>query len=622
MSDDLPPADHPPAAHPPAAHPPGARLAVDLATGPRPGEPAHEPAWYALNPVLLKDLLTFARAPGAGGGLRTIGLTVVLGGPLLLLAWAMAAFPGPWRFAGAPAFLVMAAVMALFNFAVAVPAATAFALERDRETLESLIVSPLRPWQLVLGKLGAALTMGLLTRVALLPALGVAFALGGADLGFVPRWLVLLLCSDASFASLALLIGSRRRDPSARVGWFRAQTSQAQMALQSSVGLSVLASLVPLYAAMFLLPLSFQQGVRVPEVLDAIAPLGALHPLAALILWGDVDLLGLRTPVWVVASVFHVSLALPLLADAAEAQKSEGSAPGRAPRLLALPAVGLGLVLVWALATGLPQAGRVGVGLVFPALLLLMTALRAGYAAPRGPAQVTRPRILAGLLPHLALESLPERAPGYTLLVGLLCAPVVVGVGGGGLPAWGAWAALVLSGVALASLGGALVARARRAEDRAFLAALAAQAPVVETPEEEEAEVRSPRGRALLLLGLLAGLLPLFCGAGLLLGQGSLPQLLPLTPLLRLGLLLGLALNPLAGLVPVLADPALCGTDLPQRACAGLGLDPAVLLFVHVGAQLSLLLAALLTLRPPLDVEAALAARVGAGNTAPPSQGD
>lgn len=578
-----------------------------------------------VNPVLWKDLLTFARAPGAGGGLRTLLISLLLGAPLLVLAWVMASFPGPWRFAGGHAFLVVAGVMALFNFAVAVPAATAFALERDRETLEGLVVSPLRPWELVLGKLLAALTMGLLTRLALLPALALAFVLGGPDLGFVPRWLLVLCASDASFGALALLIGSRRRDPTARVGWFRAQTSQAQMALQSSVGVSVLTSLVPLYAALFLLPLSFQQGVRLGEVLDALAPLGALHPLATLVLWGEVTLLGLPVPVWVLAVSFHLALALPLVADAAEGLRSEGSPPGRAPRLLALPVLTLTLLLVWTLAEGLPPAGRAGVGLLLPALLLLLAAQRTGFASPRAPARVTRERILAGVLPHLAVESLPERAPGYALLLGLLAAPLLVAIGGGGAAAWAAWAALLLASVALATLGAAIVARARRQDDRAFLRALARPPGAADaaegdsapgTEEEEEAEARGPRGRALFLLALAGGLLPLLAAAGLALGQGSLPALAPLAPLLRLGLLLGLGLNPLAALTPVLTDPALAGTDLPLRALQELGLAPGALFGVHLGLQLSLLLGALLTLRPPLDVEAALAARVG--GAAPP----
>ena len=570
------------------------------------------PPRFAINPVLYKDLLTFARAPGAGGGLRNFSLALLFGAPLLLLAWVVASFPGPWRFAGSPVFTGVAALMALFSFAVAVPAATAFALERDRETLEGLIVSPLRPWQLVLGKLGAALVLGLLTRLALLPVLAVAFTLGGADLGFIPRWMFLLLMCDASFASLALLIGSRRRDASARVGWFRAQTSQAQMALQSSVGLSVLATLIPLYASLFLIPLAIQQGVRLPETLDALAPLGALHPLAALVLWGDAELFGVTVPVWLLGSAFHLTLCLPLLADAAEGLKAEGAAPGRAPRLLTLPAAALGLALVWTLADRLPLAGRTGVALCLPALLLLLVALRTAFSPPRGTVQVTRRRVLEGLLLHRAVESLPERAPGFVLLLGLLSAPLLLSAGAWRSSAMVGTGALLLSTVALAAFGAALVARGRSAEDRAFLDALARPEEPEPPGEEEQAQDKAPRGRALLLLGGLAGVLPLLAAIGLALARGGLPELLPLAPLFRLVLLLGLALNPLTSLVPVAVDPTATGTDAPLRAFQALGIDPDALLLLHVTMQLTLLVGSFLSLRPPLDVERALGEHLAA----------
>src|SRR5207302_10287793 len=107
-----------------------------------------------------------------------------------------------------------AGVMALAGRSVGVPAATAFALERDRDTLEGLVISPLRPWQLVLGKLGAAVAIGLVVQTSLLPLLAIAYALGGGDLAFVPAWVLLLAATTCSFASFCLAVGSRRLEAS------------------------------------------------------------------------------------------------------------------------------------------------------------------------------------------------------------------------------------------------------------------------------------------------------------------------------------------------------------------------------------------------------------------------
>lgn len=566
-----------------------------------------------MNPILWKDLLTYARGLQQGGaGLRFVGTTLTLGAPLLVYAWCVVNRPGPWAQAAPLVFLVIAALMALFGLSVAVPAATAFALERDRETLEGLIVSPLSAWRLVLGKLASAVVVGAVTHAVMLPLLAMAYALGGGDLAFVPAWLVLLLCTDVSFGAFCLLVGARRLDAPSKLGWMRAQSSQAQMALQGTLGLGVLVSLGPIYATL-LLPVAAAQGVQVGPLLDTAAPLGALHPLVALMVWGEARVLGLTLPVWLVGSVAHLLAALPLLSDAVEAQRSEGRPPGRRTRLLALPLVGWLLALVASTASPLQGPARVALAVAAPALILLFGAARTAFVPGGAAPRVTRRRLLAGLRPDLALESAPDRAPGYALVLALLCAPLVLWGAGAAAPA--TLGALALMGVATAAVGARLVALGQEREDRAFAAAARADRahPPEEAPEPPGEAARPPRGRFFLRLALLCLVLPPLGAAGLSLGQGSVPALGPLAAAFQALTALGLALNPFAALLPALSDPQVLGSDGPRLLLAGVGLDPGLVLWLHVALYALALVAAVVTLRAPLDVRAALAAAAPAG---------
>ncbi|MDC3378867.1 hypothetical protein OAX78_01110, partial [Planctomycetota bacterium] len=379
-------------------------------------------AW--LNPVAWKDLLTFAKGQNRSPTPRVMGVLAAVG--LLIYAWAAMAFPGGWRFATRPVFLVVVAVLALFHFAVAVPAATALALERDRDTLDGLIVSPLSPWRLVVGKWLAAIGLGAVSKAALLPALGIAYVLGGVDLGFIPAFLALVVAADGSFAAFALLVGARHLEAPRVTGWLRPQVNQTQLALQQSLGLAVLTSLVPIYATLVLIPIGLQQGFDLAQAFDMAAPLGALHPLIALLLWGDVNLFGLRLPVWLVGVIFHVLLALPMLAEAAEAQRGHDRTPGRAGRLLGLPALVFGLLIAGALANGLGPMGRVLVGCFVPLCVILFLCGRTAFTRGLVDPPVRIRGVLAGLHPFRALQSHPASAPGFALLMALLCAPLVV----------------------------------------------------------------------------------------------------------------------------------------------------------------------------------------------------
>lgn len=567
-----------------------------------------------LSPVLVKDLLTAAAAPANGA--RRVPYALLLALPLAAFAWAVVFTAGEWRFATRPVFLLVCALLAFVHLPVAVSAATAFSLERDRSTLEGLLVSPLTPWRLVLGKLSAALAIGLLTRATLLPALGVAYALGGGDAGLAVRYLALVTATDVSLAAFAMSVGARHHDVGSQPAWIKNQTTQTQLALQATLGLTIGAALVPCYAIVFLVPLAARHGHAVATVLDALAPLGAIHPLATLVLWGEVDLLGVRVPLWAAAATVHLLIALPLLAQTVEVQRvAGGAAPSRLPRLFALPALGalaVGVGSIAGRADVLPEAVRGLFGVGFAALAVMIACSQTAFGRDRPDAAPTWRDVAVGLWPPRALESSPARAPAFLLLVGGVVAPVVLVVAPG---APGGWTVigLAVTGASLAAAGLRLSARARAREDEALRAVLegppGAAAADDAADDDDDDGGQGPRRPLATFLALITAI-PAIGLAGLALAPALGAE--ASGPLWRALTAAGLIVHPLTATLPALADPSALPLGLASALERG-GLPGWQVLFgAHVLFYAAFGLGCVASLPRKLDLDALLRSRRGA----------
>ena len=94
-----------------------------------------------------------------------------------------------------------------------VPGLTAGAItgERERQTLVPLQMTMMRPRDIILGKLSAALAFLLLLVVAALPLLGVSFLVGGLTIFDVARGLGMLLFTGMVLGSVCVLISAKLR---------------------------------------------------------------------------------------------------------------------------------------------------------------------------------------------------------------------------------------------------------------------------------------------------------------------------------------------------------------------------------------------------------------------------
>ncbi len=552
--------------------------------------------------IAWKDMLILGKAANAWRG--TVGAAVVLA-PLLAFAAVVAYLPGPWRFPGNSVTLAVAAFFSAFGFAVAMPAATALALERDRDTLSSLVVSPALPHELILGKLLAVLGNGIALKAIAFPALAIAYAFGGRGASFIPKFLLVLLATDLSFASFALLAGARplRQQRLGGVA-MKIGVTQTQLALQRSVGLAVFSSIFTIYGAIFMIPLSLQYGRPIGREVEMFSALAAVHPLFAVVAWGDSPIFGKPIPVWVLSCTFHVLLSCPFIAAAAEAQRPPGAPRGRAPRIAFLAF----FLYIVAVSTGAvserPADVRAIVGTAVATVLLVFCAMQASTAqTPRKP--FGREELLRAFLdPRRAFESSPETAPGYLFLLALVAAPFFFLVASPPA-AIKAVAATVLVSVGTASVGARFAARAQAKDAAAFEKARAggtAAAPVAEQRSEDEAasETASPASVVFGLFVLFLFVAPVSAGFGQMLAA-SYPQLEPFRPVLSALGALGLAANPATSLAPLVEDGG-WGKLLADEVVKFTGVEVGSLYSIHVAFWAVVLAVSLATLRRARDV--------------------
>jgi ABC-2 type transport system permease protein len=160
-----------------------------------------------LNPVLIKELRGRMRGARAFV-LLTIYLLILSG--VTLLAYAAIADSSSsdlnsGRTIGKVLFLLVAGV-ALIEVCLITPALTAGSIagEKERQTYDLLVASLLSPWQIIWGKLGAALSFALLLIISIVPLMSLAFLFGGVSLTEVVIALVGLITTAVFYASIGL----------------------------------------------------------------------------------------------------------------------------------------------------------------------------------------------------------------------------------------------------------------------------------------------------------------------------------------------------------------------------------------------------------------------------------
>jgi hypothetical protein len=559
---------------------------------------------WALNPIFLKEILVYERS-GSATPTRAAVMSLAVSLLVLLLLSLAVYFPGPWRFAGRGIGLATLALLAFASYAVMIPAATSIALERDRETFDTLTISTLESHELIRGKVLGAFSIGLMTKAAMLPACGLAYLFGGITISLFLAFLCVIASVDFAYATLGVLISCKHHKPP-RVQAFIKAPTQAQMALQRGVGLLVVSSVLLLYGVAALIPLAIHNNWLIPRIVHKIAVFGIFHPVLCLVFWGSVDLFGVELPVWVLCSVFHLLVAAPLYANAVQNHRPITVQRSRGPRILSLPLLSFiylcALGSLWdsnplfmlsglsVLVTFFVMAGVIGSAYKKEKLVLAQRNGRLGmlHAAFFKPGELLRNQC--------------SSSPGYLLLKTSFSGLVFGAALFHCYPDQSLWiqALQCFAGLLIFSLGASLFgvqsnARVQLEEGLELQKIIGSETEAKKNGKPSQAKLEKGTKTLPIVILVMSFVLPVIawmCSEAF--KSGALPMSnTAATGIKTLGLM-SLAFNPMAALLPVLGDASLCGHGLFQRVISDLGASTMTIYYSHLAIYTSLMLASII----------------------------
>ena len=159
------------------------------------------------NPVLVKELR--GRMRGARAFVLLTIYLIILGGVSLLFYAAIADISSgaldSGRTIGKGLFLLISAV-ALIEVCFISPTLTSGSIagEKERQSYDLLVASLLSPWQIIWGKLAAALSFALLLIISIVPMMSLAFLFGGVSLTEVVIALIGLVTTAMFYSTIGL----------------------------------------------------------------------------------------------------------------------------------------------------------------------------------------------------------------------------------------------------------------------------------------------------------------------------------------------------------------------------------------------------------------------------------
>lgn len=136
-----------------------------------------------MNPVLAREMRSRMRTwRSMGAILLHLGLLAAIVGGQVMLTWNQSALTNQPAQIGSGLFTVLVVVQgALLTFNISSSSASVVNGERQRQTLDLLLVTALSPTAIILGKLAAALAFDLLILVCSAPLFALVFLFGGVN---------------------------------------------------------------------------------------------------------------------------------------------------------------------------------------------------------------------------------------------------------------------------------------------------------------------------------------------------------------------------------------------------------------------------------------------------------
>ena len=250
--------------------------------------------WFS--PILVKEMRSAMRGARFFVGITLFLLLLAAISLVVYLTQASSPFTNPTTM-GRTIFGIVTSLESLLLLAIA-PSLTAGAIagERQKQTFEMLMATPLTPGQVLRGKLLAALNYVLLLLVAGIPLNAIVFLFGGVTPGTLLLWMAYLIILVLLLATVGLLISTF--------------VQRSGVATTLSYLINALVFVVgPLMFFFILFTGLFDSGPsRTAECV--VAALGMLHPIGGFIgLNGGFSQLGSVMPYMSLLFLIYLSLA-------------------------------------------------------------------------------------------------------------------------------------------------------------------------------------------------------------------------------------------------------------------------------------------------------------------------
>lgn len=136
---------------------------------------------FHMNPILKKELMVGSRSIKMSLALAGINGFLTLIVVLVLLATNGSALYGGYEYSSLIALFPVLGCMECGIISLIVPIITSGSIsgEREKQTLDIMLTTPITPFQIALGKLGSAMAVVMMYMIASIPVMAIAFVLGG-----------------------------------------------------------------------------------------------------------------------------------------------------------------------------------------------------------------------------------------------------------------------------------------------------------------------------------------------------------------------------------------------------------------------------------------------------------
>lgn len=165
-----------------------------------------------MNPILKKDMLISSRNAKMVIAITLINLicTLVVAGVLIS---ASANYSFQEYYSSVVDIFLLLAICELCVISLVVPIITATSItgERERQTLEIMLTTPVRPFSVVIGKVASATATTLMYVIASMPFLDIAFMVGGLSWSALLKFVGIVVFVDIYVGAFGVFFSSIRR---------------------------------------------------------------------------------------------------------------------------------------------------------------------------------------------------------------------------------------------------------------------------------------------------------------------------------------------------------------------------------------------------------------------------